>query len=122
MKYFDNLPISYLEIDDISNGKLNSNVTNGKKTIIMVQGNFCGYCTKAKPAFAEVCNKTKGKITCSTIQTDGNPDEKKLGDYVKNWDKNYRGVPTYLIFSKDGTYLKTHDKGRDTESILKSLN
>jgi thiol-disulfide isomerase/thioredoxin len=121
MKHFNNINISYLEIDDISNGKLKPYVTKGKKTIVMASGLFCGYCTQAKPAFAELAKQLNGKVTCCTIQIDGKDTEKQLSEWLKKWDKNYQGVPVYLIFSKDGIYEKTHNGGRDINSLMESI-
>ena len=47
-------PIAYLTIKDFdSNGNLINPKLKDGKVIIMIQANFCGYCTIAKPAFQE---------------------------------------------------------------------
>jgi thiol-disulfide isomerase/thioredoxin len=121
MKNFNNFDIAYLEIDDISNGKLKSYVTKGKPTIVMAQGSGCTHCTKAKPDFAEFSKKTKGEITSATIKIDGKQSEQDLAKWLGKWDKDYKGVPLYLLFGPNGTYKGTHNGGRDLASLLKAI-
>jgi thiol-disulfide isomerase/thioredoxin len=122
MNKFDNVNIAYLEINDVKpTGVLKKYVTKGKKTVVMAQGLNCGHCTDAKPAFKEFALKTDGLLTCATICIDGSESEHKLGQKISEWDKNYRGVPTYLIFDTNGNYIETFNDGRDVTSLMTIL-
>jgi len=105
--------IAYLESSDF-NGK--SLKPTGKPTVVMVQGTFCGYCTKAKPAFTEFASKTSAFP--STIQIDGGQSEKDAYKIVQQLDPSIRGVPVYLGFDRNGQYVKTHSGGRDAAALM----
>jgi thiol-disulfide isomerase/thioredoxin len=124
MKYL-NKPVGYLTITDFDqNGTLiNPDIPKNKIVIIMIQANFCGYCTQAKPAFQEFA-KNKNVIAL-TIQGDGNEKgEKELSAILNKIDPTFRGFPSYVAY-KNGKYLKSHNGGRsakDLEMFVKSLN
>jgi thiol-disulfide isomerase/thioredoxin len=110
--------VAYLEIEDFtSDEKLKPYVNKGKPAIVMCQGNFCGFCQTAKPAFQDAANDNNNQVVFCTILIDGDKSEKDAAKLISKWDKNYRGVPTYLGFDKNGNYVKTHDGGRDKKSI-----
>lgn len=110
--------IIYLEIHDFTDdGKLKPYINKKLPTIVMVQGNFCGYCTMSKPAFQELANSNNNKFVCCTIKIDGEKSEQELAKLIPKWDKNYIGVPCYLGFNKKGEYVKSHDGGRDKKSL-----
>lgn len=110
--------VIYLEIEDFEkNGNLKPYVNNGNPVVIMAQGNFCGYCTKAKPAFQQFANEQNQVIACS-IEIDGEPPEREAAKLLKKWDDKYMGVPFYLGFNKLGEYVKTHTGNRDLKSLL----
>ena len=45
-----------------SNGNLiNSKIPKNIPVLIMIQADFCGYCTKAKPEFEKFAKKNEGK-------------------------------------------------------------
>lgn len=119
MAEFNNYNVAYLENTDVSNGVLKQYVTNGKKTIVMISGNFCHFCSAAKPAFMELSNN-KG-ITCATIKIDGDEQEKVLIEEVKRWNPSYKGIPSYIIFNTDGTLNKVHEGGRSVEDLSKAM-
>ena len=51
----------YLEVQDFdAHGNLKPHVGGGKPVILMAQGNFCGYCQKAKPEFQKLANNING--------------------------------------------------------------
>ena len=80
--------VKYLEISDVtSNWKLKPYVTEGKPTIVMVQGKFCGWCTKAKPDYARF--QQNSKVSVCTIQSDGAESEKELYKGIPNWDAEF---------------------------------
>lgn len=121
MDEFNNKKIYFLEKNDVENGKLKLDVTKGKITIVMCQGTFCGYCTQAKPAFIKLSEKFENNVTFCTILIDGTENEQELTSFIKECDPNYKGVPTYLFFKRDGTYISTHKTGRDVDSLSKAL-
>jgi thiol-disulfide isomerase/thioredoxin len=114
--------VTYLEDSDVNaDGSLKSYVTKGKPTVVMIQGVFCGYCTKAKPAFKEFSQKYPN-ISAVTVQTDGQPSEKKAGELITKLDPNHRGVPAYFGFDKNGKFVKVHSGGRDAQSLQAFAN
>lgn len=114
--------VPYLEDSDFNKDhSLKPHVTQGKPVVVMAQGQFCGFCTKAKPAFEKFAHSSKN-VRGVTLQIDGHPSEKKAGERIGKLDKGYRGVPTYLGFDSNGKYIKTHNGGRDQQSITAFAN
>jgi len=116
-------PIAYLTINDFdSNGNIvNPKLKNGK-VIIMIQANFCGYCTIAKPAFQELANQNQSNFICVTIQGDGKETgEKELNDMIKKIDPTFRGFPGYVGY-KNGKYVKSHSGGRSVQELENFAN
>lgn len=114
-KYLINVP--YLEDSDFNqDNSLKPYVNKGKPCVVMVQGLFCGYCGKAKPAFQQVAQSTSD-VVCATMQIDGGPSEKTAAKRLAKIDPSYRGVPIYLGFGSNGKYIKTHNGGRDANSL-----
>lgn len=113
MEYLTN-PVQYLETSDINS---DGSVKTNESVIIMIQGNFCGFCTQAKPAFLKAAKIMNGKVLFCTVQIDG---ENK--DVMQKLEKsliNYRGVPHYHCINADGT-CKTHEGDRTTESLVQT--
>lgn len=119
-------PVAYLTDSDFDdNGNLiNKKIPNDIPVVIMIQANFCGYCSHAKPAFQEFANKYEGKVFCATIQGDGTqPGEKELMKKIKKIDPSFKGYPDYVGY-KNGKLIKVHTGGRnvsDLETFVKSL-
>jgi formate hydrogenlyase subunit 6/NADH:ubiquinone oxidoreductase subunit I len=135
MKYLTNVP--YLEVSDFRNNKLymNGNKYKNKYVIVLLQGVFCGWCTKAKPDFSNLL-KDKGhgqNFVIATIQSDEkNPGKEESAkgavDIVKNMIKNQNGhkekdigFPTYAVFNRDGSFREIYEGDRDTQSISNYL-
>jgi thiol-disulfide isomerase/thioredoxin len=109
--------VAYLEVEDFdSNGNLKPHVGNGKPVVLMGKANFCGYCTKAEPAFAQFA-KSHPNIVAATIISDGEASEKAAGKFFKKWDSAHRGVPAYFGFSSNGKYKGVHGGGRDVAAL-----
>jgi thiol-disulfide isomerase/thioredoxin len=107
------IEIPHLEDEDFDNsGKLKIQGL----VIVMIQGDFCGYCTQMKPAFQAFADKNKGKLTAATIKTDGNKSEKALAGKMSKSIEGYRGVPT-IIGYKNGLFSGMHTGGRDIDSL-----
>ena len=124
---FNNSKVIFLEMDDF---KGNTLTINGKPFLgtvfVMVQGSFCGYCTKAKPDFTKLANEFGANnigngIVFATIKIDGESQEQQLGKALsKITGENLSGVPAYLIF-KNGKFAGLHKGGRDYNSLRESL-
>lgn len=110
--------VAYLEDGDItSDGKLKIH-DNDKPVVIMLSGNFCGYCTKFKPEFQKVANKLNGKkVYTAMIVID---EQQKLGEELNKYIPNFRGVPTVVIF-KDGKYQETYDGPRNSADLIEFI-
>lgn len=105
--------IYYLEESDVtSSKKLKPYVTGGKPTIVMCQSSGCGHCQNAKPAFQALADKRPDLRCCTIALEDVNMD-----DIVKVWNPEFRGVPCFLIFSKDGSFSKVYSGDRSTKSF-----
>lgn len=108
-KYMNN--VAYLQDFDFddSGNLVNPKIPKNVPVVIMVQANFCGYCTQAKQAFQEFADKTQGNVFCATIQGDGQEEgEPELAKRLQTIDPNFRGFPTYFLY-KGGRYVKTGD-------------
>ena len=117
MKFMPGIP--YLEISDFNpDNTLKRNVNQGKPVICMAQGVFCGYCTQAKPAFTQLAKEINGYAFACTMQIDS---DKNLGAIISKLDPDYRGVPVYLLFDRNGRYVRTHTNGRDVQSLKTAI-
>ena len=118
MKYLNDT-VGYLQNSDFDNAGdiINPSIPKDIPVIIMIQGNFCGYCTQAKPAFKEFADRNRGKVFCATIQGDGKePGEKELGARIKTIDPNFQGYPSYVKYM-GGKRVSTDIKGRDMAAL-----
>lgn len=108
--------IPYLEGTDLNpDGSLKPYVTKGKPVLLMLQGDFCGYCTKAKPDFLRLARRARD-CSCCTIQIDGGPSDKLANKYISQVYKG-QGVPAYLGFDRSGRFVAVHEGGRDADSL-----
>ena len=106
--------VAYLEIDDLSPEGLAPYVGNGKPVVLMIQGNFCHFCTEAKPAFQKFAQSNIA--AAASIVIDGDPSEKKAYEVTKIWNQT-PGVPAFLGFDKTGKFVKIHKGSRDVNSL-----
>lgn len=110
--------VAYLEDGDISSdGKLRVS-DNGKPVVIMLQGDFCGYCKTFKGDYQDAAKKLKGKANMATIVIDK---EKKLGKELNNYIPGFKGVPTVVVF-KGGKYWKTYTGPRKSADLVEFVN
>lgn len=122
MKYL-NYPIYYLQMSDFnSNGDIiNPDIPKDVPVMIMIQGNFCGYCTQSKPEYQTFANKNINRVFTTTIQADGTEEgEKELGDIVKTIDSTFQGYPHYIAYYNGKRY--THTGGRSAEDLEKFIS
>uniref|UniRef100_A0A6C0D1H8 Thioredoxin domain-containing protein n=1 Tax=viral metagenome TaxID=1070528 RepID=A0A6C0D1H8_9ZZZZ len=122
-KYFQKIP--YLQISDFNkNGEIiNKQLLDSKLPIILLmQANYCHYCTVMKPAFQEVANKNNKSIIYATIQIDGDQlGEKELSSVLKNIDKSFSGFPHICAFV-NGKNVKTYSGDRSVSSLQSFSN
>ena len=112
--------VPYLEGNDVnSDGSIKSYVCKGKKLLMMVQGNFCGYCTKAKPDFQKLANN--GRFNIATVQIDGGKSDSEASQKLSAVNKA-RGVPAYLCFNENGKYIASHEGGRDGNALAEFMS
>ena len=95
-------PIKYLEFEDVHpNGNLIHPMLASANTVIcMIQANFCGYCTEAKPAFQKFADKNRD-IICVTVQGDAKDDRgNRINEELITklmGDRDF-GYPTYIKY------------------------
>ena len=120
-------PIVYLQKSDFdeAGNLVNPKIPKNKPVVIMLMANFCGYCTKAKPAYQEFALKHLGKkfnnfsgdFVVAAIQADGDQKgEKELNSILKKIDPSFQGFPSYVVY-KNGKMVKNDIKGRDVKSL-----
>ncbi len=111
------IEVPYLEESDVNpDGSLKPHVNQGKPALLMVQGNFCGYCNQAKPAFQQLARRRARDLSCLTLQIDGEPSEVAANKYISKVNKS-PGVPAYLGFNRNGKFVAVHTGGRDEKSL-----
>jgi thiol-disulfide isomerase/thioredoxin len=110
-------PIGYLEYNDFSSdGKL---LLAKNPVFVMIQGSYCGACSKAKPAFQELANQQK--ILCMTIQLDGErQSERDIGKILDKIYPNMVGVPSYILY-KNETNKIPYTGGRSREEMMEFI-
>ena len=114
--------VNYLEGSDVnSDGSIKSSVNKGKPVLLMMQSNYCPHCTNAKPAFQKLANDMGNTVCVATIQTDGGPSDLAAAKALKNVNTS-RGVPAYLVFDKQGRFIKMHEGGRDYNSLVQVMS
>jgi thiol-disulfide isomerase/thioredoxin len=139
MKEFNSQNIIYIEQDDIkrlTDGryKLYSDIINPRtkkrffsgECILLVQGNFCGYCNDFKPHFQEVADimASKSPIEFCTIQIDSKYRKEQIfqdSDVVNSLvGKQIPGVPAIFRFKK-GLSVQEFKGERTKEGLIKWL-
>ena len=122
MSKYLNKPIAYLQDSDIDSvgNLINPKIQKNKPVILLIQANYCGYCTQAKPDFQKFANENTDKVFCVTIQ--GDPDdtsmegEKQLVSRLKNIKPNFKGYPDYVLYI-NGKKVNKEITGRDIKSL-----
>ena len=110
-------PIIYLEGKDFdTKGNLIRFKDSKLPKIIMIQANFCGHCTDAKPAYQEFAQKYAQKVLCFSIEADVNKDE--WGPLLKLIKPSFQGFPDYLLVGEKSKKIN----GRSVNSIKEFVN
>ena len=131
---FMDLPVWYLQRTDFDNdGNLINPLLRNKKVLVMLQANYCGYCTQAKPDFQRVAaqiielakgngdpNSVKAKqLVFATIQADGNePGEKEIMDIMDKIKPDFQGFPDYVYYINGRRRHDAGPNGRDANHLI----
>ena len=114
-------PIYYLEPQDIDdNGNLSHPFLQDKTVVCMIQANFCGYCTEAKPAF-QAFAENNPDVVCVTIQGDSEAKEQLSNKIQAIKNGTFQGYPDYALF-KNGKKVNRDIRGRDQRSLRAFAN
>jgi thiol-disulfide isomerase/thioredoxin len=103
-------PIIYLESTDFdNNGNLKKKLN--LPAVVMIQANYCGHCTQAKPAFQSFADESNKKVLCFAIEADVKQDSwKKLLNLIK---PSFQGFPDYLYVGNKSKNIK----GRSVDNL-----
>lgn len=129
---FNSSNVIYLEQSEFdSNFRLNSSLPNkytnqplfSGLTIVMIQGNYCGYCTQMKPIYQQVADEMSQQgIDFATIQIDGSQPGEQIftsPDFLQQvMQKPLEGVPMIVKFYQ-GQYVPNSEYTgpREVESL-----
>ena len=125
--------VAFLENQDFDGKDISMNMIRSKgknsfgfdknkhtKILVMVQANFCGYCTNAKPAFQDLAYEDND-IFCSTILGDGSREsEKSLRKRLPDIYPDFKGFPHYCLHDNTGKRIKKNvNSGRSFKALKK---
>jgi len=113
--HFNNGHIVFLEREDFTDDGTFKHNQGLKPMLVMVMGNFCGFCKKAAPMYKKLSEENPN-IICATVVIDGKPSEKELSSLISSKITPVPGVPTFLLF-KNGKYVATHSGERTADSL-----
>lgn len=124
--FFNSPFIYYLEKDDVQNGVLTSDKINSftnrpffsKISIVMIQGNFCGFCTQVKPYFEKLAAELHPYFDFMTIQTDGN-DGFDAALFRQVLGQELQGVPMFVKFYQGKVIPNSEFQGERNYNELK---
>ena len=100
--------VPHLEKGDLNGRQIKGVKANG---LIMVQADWCGHCTSAKPDFQKLFNSNKDKFFVGTVSNDDKEVVGMLG---------IQGFPSYFAV-KGGVIGSEANVGRDLTSMTKFL-
>jgi hypothetical protein len=112
--------VIYLESEDVNeDGSLKPHVVElcaGRPCLVMLQGNFCHFCTNVKPMFQALNDMHKNEVLCMTCQIDGVQTEQACGKKLMQFNQS-GGVPAFLGYDTAGKF-KTLFQGNRTKDNL----
>ena len=129
---FNGSKVVHLEIDDFQNNvltyhnkQLNKRVPVKGTWIVMVQGDYCGYCKNNKPTFVQLGNRLSsfdnGPVF-ATVQVDGQEAEKALSKQLPTiTNKTLGGVPAILKFL-NGEFVAMVMGARTDRELVEFMN
>lgn len=100
MSFNFKFPVAYLEIQDFDpvNGVLLGEFKT-KPTLVMIQANYCGACTRSKPEFQKLADKNLPFFKLATVQLDGEKEsERKVVNILDKISNNISSIPAYILF------------------------
>lgn len=108
--------VPYLQTPDVNpnDGSIDPDICAGKPAVVMIQGNFCGWCTKAKPEVQKLADM--GVVTVCTVQTDGDDLDKGANANLSKVNTS-QGVPSFLIYDRKGKFVKVHNGERTADAL-----
>ena len=113
----NNGQIKIENIKSENNDGFGLNSDKHKKILLMIQANFCGHCTTAKPAFIEF-NNENDDICCLTVRGDDERESvKKLMSRINNIIPDFRGFPHYVLYDKNGKIIQKELKDRSKKGL-----
>jgi thiol-disulfide isomerase/thioredoxin len=119
---FLNKPVVYLQNTDFNEGELTlpPSITKNRDVLIMIQSNFCHFCSMSKPDFQRFA-ETHENILCATIQGDGEvKGEKELMNKIETIHPNFKGFPSYVAY-RHGKRVGVHEGGRGLKELEKFM-
>jgi len=118
---FSGTSVIFLEDSDFKNNILQYKGRPAKgKWLVMVQGTYCGFCVKAKPAFVNL-SKRHSNVIFATIQVDGSDSEKALAKRLPEiTKKSISGIPTYLLF-EEGKFSALISGGQKENELIEFM-
>ena len=115
------LPVLYLHRDDFMKTSSGELILKGFDkndiVVIMVQGGFCGYCTRAKPDYLEFASRMakKSDVYTCTIQIDN----EDCGEFNDLRDILFKqGVPSYIAFKGGRLIGEYTENSRSCDSLV----
>jgi thiol-disulfide isomerase/thioredoxin len=120
---FNGTNVIHLEDTDFKNNVLHFQGAPVKgKWLVMVQGTYCGFCTKSKKPFVDLSEKYPNNgVIFATVHIDGTDPEKNLGrrlsDIIK---KPISGVPAYLLF-ENGKFSAMVSGGKGESELIEFM-
>lgn len=127
---FENTKIIYLESSDFKDNQLiyNKKPVDTGMFFIMIQGDYCGYCSKAKPAFIAAANSIgtldlKKGVIFATIHSDSKHEtEVALGrTFTKISGINIKGIPAFILYNAATKKFTEYPGQRTTQGFLEFL-
>ncbi len=123
-------PVFYLETDNFNETHQLKPIDNPLRpntplfhhtTIVMIQGNFCGYCTRLKPIYQQIANHLAAQsndIHFATIQTDETPTPNTISqEQMKHiFPFDIPGVPTVVKFYQ-GKVVDVYQGQHDAQEL-----
>ena len=112
-------PVGYLNREDIDNrgNIINKKLLKYKTIVLMLQANFCHYCSLAKPDFQEFASRHSDDVLCLTIQADSDVFDQR--NTIKTLIKiipQFEGYPHYVLF-KNGVMTGKNIGGRSVKDL-----
>lgn len=113
-------PIIYLETTDFNKmGELINPYFKDKKVIVLLQANYCQFCTDIKPFFQKAANKYHPTVIFATIQADGERtgerEFSRILDYIK---PGFLGFPDFVKYVNGKRINDNGPSDRDYKSIV----